>query len=377
MSAPSSSSVPAQGARLVITATGAVTSVGYSAAAAYAAIRAGITRPRKVGHFRLLDSETQNSIPLMGHPLHGFTDGFLGMGRWMRLARGGLLDLLSKSGLPGPADRGFWSRTGLVVVTPSPDDEVFDPEGKDGLDGIREDFLRPLRDVLGLPVGDQHLQVMAQGAVGTAALMAQMLGGLSSQGLERLLVVAADSQLDPTALQLLGEENRLKTDDYPVGFMPGEAGVCLLLESPASARRRGAPVLAGVSGCATAQESNHLFSGGPNLGVGLSACIREVLGRFPGSGLFEGDVYLDLNGETWRAQEWGTARVRLKDVVGEPAVHLPCASVGDVGAASGALGVCLAAHALSRGHTRTGHVLVVSSSHWGNVGCVSLHPGEA
>ncbi|MFY0562675.1 DUF6484 domain-containing protein [Archangium lansingense] len=100
MSAPSSSSIPAQGARLVITATGAVTSVGFSAASAYSAIRAGISRPRKVSHFQLLDSETQNSIPLMGHPLHGFTEGFLGTGRWMRLARGGLARLAEQVRAP-------------------------------------------------------------------------------------------------------------------------------------------------------------------------------------------------------------------------------------------------------------------------------------
>lgn len=284
-----------------------------------------------------------------------------------------LEDLLRMSDLPGPTDQSFWSRTGLVAVVPSPDDELFEPEGPDGLEGFLEDFVLPLGEELEIPIDERRVWMVGKGNPGAAVAVRLGLQELESARLERVLVVAADSQLDPTALQLLAEENRLKTSEAPLGLQPGEAGACLLLERPGSAQQRGAKRLAFLSGVATAQEKDHYFSGKPNPGAGLAECIGEVLERACPSGSFEGDVYLDLNGEQWRAQEWGMAQVRLKPRLEASAVHLPCVTLGDIGAASGALGACLAIHDLTLGHARSGQSLVVTSSHWGDVGCLSLH----
>lgn len=361
-------------APVVITALGAVTSVGHSAPASCAAIRAGITRPRRVSHFEVLDSDTQDTVMLTAHPIHGFTEGFLGMGRWLRIARACVGELLQTPGLPPASDRSFWGRTGLTVATPAPDDELFEPEGEDGLAGVREAYVRPLRDELGLAIRDEAVEVLGLGQVGVAAAVELALETLSRGTFERCLVVAADSLLDPEALALLNEEGRLKTGDSAVGLMAGEAGACFLLERRSVARQRGATPLAGVSGVVLSEEKTHFFSGAPNQGLALADCIREVLTRTSSQARFEGDIYSDLNGESWRSQEWGMARVRLTEHLGEALnLHLPCTSVGDVGTASGALGICLAVYDLARGHGRTGHALSLSSSHWGDVGCVSLH----
>ncbi|WP_426756609.1 hypothetical protein [Myxococcus sp. Y35] len=361
----------------VITATGAVTSVGRGAAASCAAIRAGISRPRRVSHFQVLEPETQVPQPLTAHPIHGYTDGFVGMGRWLRLARGCLGELLEAPGLARPSDARFWGRTALMMVTPSGDDGVFELEGDDGLDGIREGCLRPLRDALGLALPDANVRVVDLGPAGTTAAVQQAASELWPAGFERVLVLAVDSLLDPEALRMLDEEGRLKAGDKPVGLMPGEAGVCFLLEPEGVARQRGAAPLALVTGAATALERHHLYAGQTSQGEGLAACIREVLARGPRPARFDGDLYADLNGEEWRAREWGTALVRLSEALDAPNVHLPCVSVGDIGAASGALGVCLSVHAFSRGHSRTGQALVVSSSPWGTVGCLRLHAAGA
>ncbi len=110
--------------------------------------------------------------------------------------------------------------------------------------------------------------------------------------------------------------------------------------------------------------------------MALAECMREVLERISPSAAFEGAVYLDLNGEQWRAQEWGMAQIRLNPRLREPSVQLTAVTVGDTGAASGALGACLAIHDLTRNHNRSGQALVVSSSHWGNVGCFALHSAD-
>lgn len=65
------------------------------------------------------------------------------------------------------------------------------------------------------------------------------------------------------------------------------------------------------------------------MGRGLAACIQEVLSGL--QSLFEGDLYADLNGEQWRAHEWGCVRVHLGARLGAPRLHLSGTEVGDVG----------------------------------------------
>jgi 3-oxoacyl-[acyl-carrier-protein] synthase I len=358
--------------RVVISGCGLVTPVGRSAPASCAAIRAGIARPRRVSYFQALDEEMQEEVPVTGYPVRGYTEGFNMAGRWLRLARGAVRDLLGTPGLPDAADGRFWQRTGLITVAPRPNDARFQDEEGEGEDALREAFLAPLYDALGLPLSQQHLDVIGQGHAGTAAAVQRALELLTRGGLERILIVAVDSYLDPLTLEWLAGSQRLKTEAAPTGLSPGEAGACLLLETQPSAARRGteAPVL--VTGVATGQERNSFRSGEPNTGTALAACIQAALDESSPGASFTGDVYLDLNGESWRAMEWGSALVRLAGRVSEPRLHLPCVSVGDVGAASGALGACLAVHELSRGHTRTKQALVVSSSDGGEVGCLSL-----
>ncbi|MFL5348293.1 MAG: hypothetical protein ACJ8AT_26155, partial [Hyalangium sp.] len=309
-------------------------------------------------------------------PIHGYTEGFNMVGRWLRLARGAARDLLGTTGLPEAKDTRFWQKTGLITVTPRPNDARFQNEDGEGEEALRKAFLAPLYNALALPLSQQHLDVVGLGHAGTATAVHRAVEQLTRGGLDRVLIAAVDSYLDPLTLQWLAGSRRLKTEAVPTGLSPGEAGACLLLETQPSAARRGAvaPVL--VTGIATGQESHSFLSGEPNTGVALAACIREALEQSALQGAFRGEVYSDLNGESWRAMEWGSALVRLAGRVAEPRLHLPCVSVGDVGAASGALGACLAVHELSRGHARTPHALVVSSSEGGEVGCLSLQPAS-
>ncbi|NVI97401.1 hypothetical protein HV824_04610 [Myxococcus sp. AM009] len=82
---------------------------------------------------------------------------------------------------------------------------------------------------------------------------------------------------------------------------------------------------------------------------------------------------MDLNGEEWRAKEWGHARVRLSSRLDGVAKWIvPGTSVGDVGAASGLVGLCVAVRSLTRRYATGPQVLVVSSSEWGDAGAVLL-----
>ena len=135
--------------RLAVTGMGMVTSVGRTAGAACAAIRAGISRPRGMASFTVLDDETQEPLTVTGHPVRGYTEGFTGAALWLRLAGGAVEDLLGSAGLPGAADTIFWRRTGLLVVTPTPGGSRFQMDSEEpGL--LEGSLLRPLRTRLGI-----------------------------------------------------------------------------------------------------------------------------------------------------------------------------------------------------------------------------------
>jgi 3-oxoacyl-[acyl-carrier-protein] synthase-1 len=354
----------------VVTGLGMVSSVGWDALSACAAIRAGLTRPQEAGHFRVLDEEENESVPVLGHPVSGYTDGFNLTGCWIRLASGAFADLLSSAGLPDTQSVSFWSRTTFLAVTPYSNHPRFDDEDGDGVEGLTEGYLLPLLEALGLAVGLASAQVVAFEHAGTAVAIDLALDLLADRRADRVVIVAADSYLDPLTLKWLVSLGRLKTADFPVGLAPGECGACVLLEREDVAERRGAIGLARLSASTLAKEENHYFSEGTNAGGALANCIQAALtdvGTVP----FAGDVFSDLNGEAWRAAEWGYAQVRLSNWLrADHRLHLPATSVGDTGAASGAVGICSAVHAFRRRCAKTETAIVLSSSDRGDVGCV-------
>jgi 3-oxoacyl-[acyl-carrier-protein] synthase-1 len=354
----------------VITSIGAVTSVGRDALASCAAIRARISRPRKVRHFRVVDEETQEEVGLTGHPLKGYTEGFDLVGRWLRLALGGLEDLLGVPEAPRADDARFWARTALLGVLPPAGDLL--PMNEEEAGPLAGLTLERLREELDLAVPTQSMEVVALGHAGLAAALERGLRLLAAGPLERVLVVAADSCLTSMALNRLAHERRLKTDTQPVGLMPGEAGVCFLLEREVEARRRGATPLARVSAAAMGQETSPDPGRRHFSGIALAECVRQTLERAAVPMPFGGDLHVDLNGEPWRSRLWGSALTRLRPLLANPRVHTVASSLGDTGSASGALGLCLATYELAWGHARSRLALVVSSSDDGTVGCVAL-----
>ncbi|NMO13801.1 hypothetical protein HPC49_01935 [Pyxidicoccus fallax] len=358
----------------MLTGTGAVTSVGRSVAAACAAIHAGVSRPRPLNELRVVEPESQEDLALSGHPVHGYTEGFTLLGRWMRLARGCVRDLVSSSPGLKTADRRFWDTTGLTVIVMPPDDTVLLTAPGQGRAHLEEAFLLPLHSALELPIPPRNVELLCAGHAGTALAIEQGVRRFSSRELERLLIVAVDSYIDTQRLAELLEQGRLKTEEQPVGLIPGEAGVALLLEAEPSARRRNAPIAGYVAAVSTNREPEER----PRIqrGHALAECLARALDHGAVASPFRGDIYSDLNGEAWRAQEWGRARIRLEQRLEESCLQLPCTSVGDVGAASGALGVCLALCARDPFRDAEAPSLVLSSSDRGEVGCLVLQPAR-
>ncbi|PTL80673.1 hypothetical protein DAT35_29050 [Vitiosangium sp. GDMCC 1.1324] len=124
-------------------------------------------------YFRVLDEDAQDTVPLLGHPLEGFANGFILMGFWVRVALGCLEDLRTHGHLPGPEDVTFWRRTGLAAALPTWDaqrfQEVPPPRGDGQAMGAL--FLERLRAGLRWPFESRHMAVLHRGHAGCAAAL--------------------------------------------------------------------------------------------------------------------------------------------------------------------------------------------------------------
>lgn len=361
---------------LALTGLGMVSSLGWGVVSSCAAIRAGLTRPRPLYDVHVPDSELLGPVPLVGHPIPELTDGFGPLGRWLQLALACVADMRETTHLPPTSDVRFWGQTGWLCVLPHLDPARYLEVQDFGSDLMRSSWLERLGQLLGLNWPRQAVHCIHAGHAGTAAALQLAQQLLASRQAERLVLLALDSYLDETSLEWLLMHRRLKTPDHPVGLMPGEAGACLLVEHPHAAHQRGAPVLATIEAVATDNETGSRITGQPGTGEKLARTLEHVLPQAP-SGGFVGDLISDLNGEEWRARSWGSVQVRLRDRLGERTrLLLPASSLGDVGAASGAVGLCMATRAFARKYSVGGRAVIVSSAEHGEVGAIRVHaPG--
>ena len=363
---------------LAITSLGMISSVGYDVAASCAAIRAGISRPRELPYYGVLDPDDQESVPLVGHPVRGYAEGFNIVGLWIRLGVGCLYDAIAYGGLPDGSDRRFWSATGLLAATPRVDDDRFGDHGGYTPEDLKGFYLTRLLEVAGLPIALERAEVICLGHAGALAAVGRARALIDAGRLERVIVLAVDSYLDPMTLDWLAASHRLKTVETSVGLLPGEAAAAFLVESPAAATRRKARVEALIHDPGLGTEPPDAVNGETRQGEALAAAALAALANAGVPLPFPGPLCSDLNGEHWRAYELGFARVRLADAIGpEAPFWFPCSSLGDVGAAGGAVGVCVAVRALVRRYAGAPALLVLASAEHGEVGAVCVAEPEA
>src|ERR1019366_3776009 len=88
---------------------------------------------------------------------------------------------------------------------------------------------------LGILTENRHLSFGGHAGFAGALQKAEIM--VASNRLERCLVGAVDSCLDPEFLLAAAVRGLLKTAVNPVGFIPGEAAAFVLIERTADARR--------------------------------------------------------------------------------------------------------------------------------------------
>lgn len=177
------------------------------------------------------------------------------------------------------------------------------------------------------------------------------------------MVGGVDSLVRPAVRARLFAEGILKDpDSNPQGILPGEgAAFCVLERDP----RAGSP-LSLLAGVAVAQEPT-AGTGEVNQGEGLTQALREIRATIPLS--CTPLVVCDLNGDRYRALEWGLAMTRTfgdlaidPDVPGSGDFWHPADCTGDSGAASGIVNCIWAMDAMRKGYGGGGEVLVWGAS---------------
>jgi 3-oxoacyl-[acyl-carrier-protein] synthase-1 len=172
-------------------------------------------------------------------------------------------------------------------------------------------------------------------------------------GAEFALAGGVDSYLDPDTLEWL-EANEQVHGAAPAnnawGFTPGEAAGFVLLASAAAAGQYRLPQSFQLLSTATARETKLIKTDAVCVGEGLTDLFRALAASLvPGTQADQ--LYCDMNGEAYRADEFGFAVLRVGGLFRDPGGFIaPADCWGDVGAASGPLLLLLAEAAARKGY---------------------------
>jgi 3-oxoacyl-[acyl-carrier-protein] synthase I len=336
---------------LSLVAHAARTPLGLIAETSAAAVRAGLSR-----------IEEFPFIGVHGEPIFAGLDAKLptsifGPERVLALAWSVLDEVARKLTLLE-----FTGSTQLTLVLPEPRSGFGQPQAqavRDSLAGALTQRGWPVE--IGLGLG---------GHAGVAQILERIAGDPRDDLL--YLVVAVDSYIQPEAFEWLERAELLFGPRTPNGLTPSEAGACLALASDRLRANHRLPVLAHVRGTCTASEVHTRDSETGSLGEALATAVRGAT-----EGLVLPDqapeaIYIDLNGERYRSEEWGFVNLRVAEVFGPAIPTIPADCWGDVGAASGALFAILAAQSWARGYAPGPRALCLTSSFSGLRGAVLL-----
>ena len=192
------------------------------------------------------------------------------------------------------------------------------------------------------------------------------------------VVLGVDTHHDADALAWLEAKERLhgapigppgRDRPNPYGRIPGEGAAALML-GPA-AKHASWSLLAGL---ATADEPMTVDHVGPCTGAGLTAAARAALAQAPALPIAH--VIHDLNGEPYRADEYGFTALRLSaHLAPNHERHLPVLASGDLGCASLLTHTAIAAWRCHRDRPAGAHLLLASADDTLRAAVV-LHPAN-
>ena len=235
------------------------------------------------------------------------------------------------------------------------------PPPRPGLDeeaGMR--LARDIIDGLPIPVEKRSCAAVLEGHGGGVKLLVAAEQLLTAGRAPAVLVGGVESYRDVDTLRFIERTGRLRTEDDALGWIPGEGACFLLLTTIEGAERLGVSPVVSVDAAATSEEPAPWYSGKPTIGTGLTRALRDVFETEDGE---RAEVYCDLNGEPWRADEWGYAYLRTSAQYTEPlAINHPADCWGDLGAASGPMLISFAVQQMMRQRSASSRAVIWTAS---------------
>jgi 3-oxoacyl-[acyl-carrier-protein] synthase-1 len=296
--------------------TGLVTSVGLTAPAACAAIRAGLTNPSDT---RFRDSSgdwIKAHQVLLNEPYRGRT-------KLVKMAAAAISQCL------GDIPRSALPHIPLLLC-------VAERDRPGRLDDIEDDLSAEIQSEL---VSDfsKHSRIYPYGRVSGAAALGHARQLIAEGGQRLVLIAATDSLLTWPTLGAYERARRLLTRDNSNGFMPGE-GASALLVGPAGTD----PQLL-CTGLGFATEPAPIDSSEPLRGDGLTRAIKDAL-TDASCEMHDLDFRIsDVSGEHYYFKEAALALTRTLRVR-KPTFDIwhPAESIGEVGAVAGLASIAVA-----------------------------------
>jgi len=332
---------------VAILKTGLVTSVGLSAPATCAALRARISNPTETRYIDSAGEWIMAHQVLLERPWRGFA-------KLVKMAAMAIDEALEDM----PRDQ--WQSLPLLLC-------VAEPQRPGRTEGLDDQLFLQIQRELGVSFSTLS-GVIAHGRVGVAVALAQARRLIADSSASRVVVVATDSLLSWPTLSYYEQRDRLLTPQNSDGFMPGEGAGALLLG--ASTGRAGELLCTGVG---FAREAAHIDSEEPLRGEGLAQAIKAALND-AGCQIHHMDFRItDISGEQYYFKEAALALSRTLRVRKEEFdIWHPAECTGELGAASGASIVSLAHASCEKGYTKGPNILVHLANDGGQRAALSV-----
>jgi 3-oxoacyl-[acyl-carrier-protein] synthase-1 len=350
---------------ICITALGMATALAPTMVDSCAAFHAGVKRASELNTVDPNEEAALGEEPIVACRASYLTEGYTSGAKLVLLGGIALSDLLHRR----PLSNGERARTGIVVHLSDCfllDAIAESPEAGDEDQTPSELWQSESPPLVSRMLAQSYLHIAGERQYltfgGHAAFVKALQAAadlIANHQLDRCIVGAVDSCLDPEFLLAAAVQGLLKTPENPVGFVPGEAACFALLERTADTRRSRTPSLALFDCGPWISGKFDRFSEEPPDGADLARTIQELLTRYPRE-IEVGLVIGDLNGDEYRALIWGNAIARLgnkHDLANVPML-IPALGFGETGSAAGALGFCLAVRAIEHDRARHGACLV-------------------
>lgn len=340
----------------VIIGMGATTAVGQGAWASAAAVRAGVSGFTQ--HPYMIDTA--------GEPMRAAIAPWInievqGIDRFEAL----LFPAIDEALATVPQSSAHAGRWAIALGLPSPRPGLPENTGPELLKRVKRRYAKLFSTAAAFSAGH---------AAGLLALQAAC-AKLSQGDLDACIVAGVDSWLEPETLEWLESCDQLHGAgplNNAWGFIPGEAGSALLLVRAGVARSLQQPVLATVLGVGIANEPKRIKTETVCIGEGLTEAFRGALASLP-QGAAVSDIYCDMNGEPYRADEFGFTALRTKENFESASDFLaPADCWGDISAAGAPLHAVLACASAHKGYAKGPLAFVWASAEGGERAAAAL-----